>query len=139
MSTLILYFCLFCLACAVCPGIGALAGTVGSSVSIANYVRGPSSGGNTRGTVIETCNNCCIGCSGNLETSSPRVGNCDNESCLCSELGPGVRPNVFDSTCSTFFNCPGPKQPCGPGTLFNPAFNGCDYPSNVKCAAIRVG
>lgn len=97
-----------------------------------------------QGTVIQTCNNCCVGCSGNLASAAqqaaatPRIGNCDNEGCLCSELGPGVHANVFDSTCGTFFNCPGPKQPCGPGTLFNPAFNNCDYPFNVKCSAIKV-
>ena len=124
-----------CLACSVCAGISASAAVVGAVVAVVSVAKG---GGNTRGTVVETCNNCCIGCSGNLKTASPRVGNCDNESCLCSELGPGVHANVFDNTCGTFFHCPGPKRPCGPGTLFNPAINNCDWPYNVKCAAIKV-
>jgi hypothetical protein len=71
-------------------------------------------------------------------TSSLSVSGCNNEGCLCEAMGPGVHPNVFDNTCSTFFHCPGPKRPCGPGTLFNPEFNVCDWPHNVKCVAVRV-
>jgi hypothetical protein len=66
------------------------------------------------------------------------VNGCTSEDCLCNALGAGVHPNVFDNTCSTFFHCPGPKRPCGPGTLFNPEFNVCDWPHNVKCAAVKL-
>ena len=66
------------------------------------------------------------------------MGNCDNEDCLCAELGPGVHANVFDPTCGTFFHCPGPKRPCGPGTLFNAKFSVCDYPENVACVAVKA-
>lgn len=66
----------------------------------------------------------------------PSVNGCDNEGCLCQALGAGVHPNVFDNTCSTFFHCPGPKRPCGPGTLFHPDHRTCDWPANVKCVAV---
>jgi hypothetical protein len=66
------------------------------------------------------------------------VNGCDNEGCLCSAVGAGVHPNILDPTCATFFHCPGPKRPCGPGTLFNPETSVCDWPYNVQCMAVRM-
>lgn len=68
----------------------------------------------------------------------PNINGCESEDCLCSVVGAGVHPNFFDNTCSTFFHCPGPKRPCGPGTLFNPEFNVCDWPANVRCVRVSV-
>jgi hypothetical protein len=85
------------------------------------------------------CGDSCAGTvPGGAAAARTSVNGCDNEGCLCSAVGAGVHPNVFDNTCGTFFHCPGPKRPCGPGTLFNPETRVCDWPYNVNCMAVRA-
>ena len=117
-------------------GISAIVTVFDAGVDVADAVSGSS--GDAKGTVMEVCNNCCFNCASQLQTPGPRVGNCDNEDCLCAELGPGLHANVFDPTCGTFFHCPGPKRPCGPGTLFHAKFSVCDCPENVICVAVKA-
>lgn len=90
----------------------------------------------TRTVTAQVCTGPGGACAPPPPAARPSVNGCDNEGCLCQALGAGVHPNVFDNTCSTFFHCPGPKRPCGPGTLFHPDHRTCDWPANVKCVAV---
>lgn len=130
-------------------GISAVAAVVSAVVSVVVATRSASTP--QPATVITTCNDCCVNCAGNAAMKlagdtrgGPRYNGCSDVSCLCDAAGPGVVANIFDPSCGSFRNCDvrggnhGPVQQCGPGTLFNPRFNVCDWPANVRCVLVEA-
>ncbi|GAB0095519.1 Peptidase S1 domain-containing protein [Sergentomyia squamirostris] len=58
------------------------------------------------------------------------------EEVQCAPGSSGLTEHPYD--CSKFLNCANGVtyiQDCGPGTVFNPLFNVCDWPHNVNCGS----